>query len=116
MLAILVTARAHDSQYDWTVHEPQARAANLEPEVIDVIRHHRSVEGLDEKDTALIAFGRELFGSHNVDAETYERVVGTFGERDLVDIVGLMGSHAADAVVLAGFDQRLPEGVVPLLP
>ena len=116
MLVILVTARAHDSQYDWTVNEPKALEAGLEPEVIDVIRHRGPPEGLDEKDAALIAFARELFGDHNVGAETYQRAASAFGERDLVDIVGLMGAHAADAVVLAGFDQQLPQGVAPLLP
>ena len=33
-----------------------------------------------------------------------------------MDIVALMGAHAADAAVLAAFDQHLPEGVEPLLP
>ena len=115
-LAVLVTARAHDSQYDWTVNEPRAREAGLEPEIIDVVRHGRPVSGLGEKDAALIAFGRELFGDHNVGAETYARAERVFGVRDLVDIVGLMGAHAADAAVLAAFDQHLPQGVEPLLP
>ena len=38
------------------------------------------------------------------------------GVPDLVDLVALMGAHAADAAVLAAFDQRLPEGVEPRLP
>ena len=115
-LAILVTARAHDSQYDWTINEPRALEAGLEAEVIDVVRHERPVTGLDATDAALIAFGRELFNDHNVGAETYARAEQTFGVQDLVDIVGLMGVHAADAAVVAAFDQRLPEGVQPLLP
>ena len=115
-LAILVTARTHDSQYDWTLNEPQALAAGLEPELIDVVRHGRPLDGVDEKDAILIAFGRELFGDHNVGAETYARAEQAFGVQDLVDIVGLMGAHAADAAVLAAFDQQLPAGVEPLLP
>ena len=71
---------------------------------------------IDEKDAALIAFARELFGDHNVGRETYAQAVRAFGERDLVDLVGVMGSHAADAAVLAAFDQHLPEGRQPLLP
>ena len=70
-LAILVTARAHDSQYDWTVNEPRAREAGLETEIIDLVRDGGALEGVGEKDAALIAFGRELFGDHNVRAETY---------------------------------------------
>jgi 4-carboxymuconolactone decarboxylase len=116
MLTILVTARAHDSQYDWTVHEPKARAAGLEPAVIDTIRHRRPLAGLGEKDAALVALARELFGDHNVGAETYARAARAFDRRDLVDLVGLMGAHAADAAVLAAFDQQLPAGVEPLLP
>ena len=115
-LAILVTARAHDSQVDWTVNEPRALEAGLEPELIDIVRHRRPLTGIDEKDAALIAFARELFGDHNVGAETYARAARAFGERDLVDVVGLMGAHAADAAVLAAFDQQLPEGRQPLLP
>ncbi len=115
-LAVLVTARAHDSQYDWTMNEPRAREAGLEPEIVDVVRHGRPLADLDEQDAALIAFGRELFGDHNVGAGTYARAERAFGLQDLVDVVGLMGAHAADAAVLAAFDQHLPEGVEPLLP
>ena len=89
---------------------------HLDPDLIDIVRHRQPLKGIDEKDAALIAFGRELFGDHNVSAETYARVARAFGERDLVDIVGLMGAHAADAAVLAAFDQHLPEGLQPLLP
>ena len=116
MLAILATARAHDSQYDWTLNEPLALEAGVEPAVIDLIRKGLAVDGLDEKDAVLVEFARELFGSYNVEASTYARAVSVFGETDLVDIVALMGAHAADAAVLAGFDQQLPEGVAPLLP
>ena len=93
-----------------------AREAGVEPELIDTVRHRRPLTGIDEKDAALIAFGRELFDDRNVSADTYARTERAFGVQDLVDIVGLMGSHAADAAVLAAFDQHLPEGVEPLLP
>ena len=115
MVAILATARAHDSQYDWTMNEPRALEAGLEPEVIDVVRHRLPLDGLDEKYAALIAFARELFGDLNAGADTYARAASAFGETDLVDIVALMGAHAADAAVLAAFDQQLPEGVELLL-
>ena len=115
-LAILVTARAHDSQYEWTINEPLAREAGLEADLIDIVRHGRPLAGVDEEDAALIAFGREMFGDHNVSAETYARAERAFGVQDLVDVVRLMGEHAAEAIVLQGFDQRLPEGVEPLLP
>ena len=115
-VAVLVTARAHDEQYDWTTSEIAAQKDGLEPAIIDVIRQMKSPTGLGEKETAIIQFGRELFGRHYVSAETYARALQIFGERDLVDVVNLMAQHADDATILTAFDQRLPVAQKPLLP
>ena len=116
-LAILVTAREHDQQYDWTLNELAARKDGLDPAVIDVVRNRKAVTGLGEKEATLIEFGRELFGKHHVSAETYARAVKVFGQRDLSDfVVGLMARHASDAGMLTAFDQHLPVGQKPLLP
>ena len=115
-LAILVTARAHDAQYEWTMNEPRAIKDGLEPAIIDQVRYRKSVAELAEKDTALIQFGRELFGKHSVTSQTYARALKAFGERDLVDIIDLMAQHTADGVLLTVFDQRLPAAQKPLLP
>jgi 4-carboxymuconolactone decarboxylase len=112
-LAILVTAREHDSQVDWTMNELEAGKDGLEPSVIDVVSGHKPTTGLGEKDASLIEFGRELFSKHVVAAATYARVVKVFGERDLVDLVAVMGQHANEATMLAAFDQHLPVGQVP---
>jgi alkylhydroperoxidase family enzyme len=116
VLATLVAAREHDSQYLWTPNELRARTDGLESALIDVVRHRRPLNAIAEQEAALIQFGRELFAAHNVSAETYATALKIFGERDLVDFVALMAQCAADAVVLAAFDQRLPAGVTPLLP
>ena len=115
-LAILVTAREHDAQYEWTVNEPAAQKAGLESSIVDIVRDRKSPTGLGEKETVLIEFGRELFGRHNVSPETYARALKVFGERDLVDLVSLMAQHSADGVLAIAFDQQLPAGQKPLLP
>jgi 4-carboxymuconolactone decarboxylase len=115
-LAILVSAREHDSQYDWTMNEMAALQDGLEPAVIDVVRLRKPVTGLGAKETSIIEFGRELFGKHMVSPQTYARALKIFGERDLVDLVDLMALHAVEATFLAAFDQHLPLGQKPLLP
>jgi 4-carboxymuconolactone decarboxylase len=115
-LAVLITAREHDSQYDWTMNEAAARKDGVDPGIIDVVRLRRPLVGLREKEAILIQFGRELFGKHYVTAETYARARQVFGQRDLSDfIVGLMAPHAREAALLTAFDQRLPAGQKPLL-
>jgi hypothetical protein len=86
----------------------------LEPSVIEVVMGSKPTTGLMEKDASLIEFGRELFSKHVVAAGTYARVVKVFGERDLVDLVAVMGQHASEATMLAAFDQHLPVGQAPL--
>jgi 4-carboxymuconolactone decarboxylase len=116
-LAILVTAREHDEQYDWTMNELAARKDGLDPAIIDVVRNRKAVTGLGEKEATLIEFGRELFGTRHVSAATYARAVKVFGQRDLSDfVVGLMARHASDAGMLTAFEQHLPAGQKPLLP
>lgn len=109
-LAILVSAREHDSQYDWTMNELEAGKDGLEPAVVAAVWDRKPTAGLTEKDASLIEFGRELFSKHVVAATTYARVVKVFGERDLVDLVAVIGQHANEATMLAAFDQHLPVG------
>jgi 4-carboxymuconolactone decarboxylase len=115
-LAILVTAREHDMQYDWTINELASVRDGLQPTTIEVVRNRLSVAGLAEKDACAIQFGRELFSQHNVSSQTYQSAVKLFGERDLVDLVDVMGQHAREATLLAAFDQQLPAGQKPRLP
>jgi 4-carboxymuconolactone decarboxylase len=113
-VAILVTAREHDSPYDWTVNEPAALKDGLDSRVIDVIGNRQPTTGLSDKDATLIEFGRQLFDKHYVTAATYAQAVKIFGDRNLVVLVNVMGQHAGEEVMLAAFDQRLPKGQAPL--
>jgi len=115
-VAALVSARAHDQQFDWTMTEVAAQRDGVSSAVIEVIRGRKPTTGLSEKEAILIDFGRELFGRHYVAPETYARALKMFGERDLVDLVGVMAQHADDAALLTVFDQQLPAGQKPLLP
>ena len=116
-LAGLITARLHDQQYDWTMTELAALGDGLSRATIDAVRDNKGTTGLPGKEAVLIQFGRELFGQHNVTAETYARAKTTFGQQDLSDVVvSVMAPHSREAVLLTVFDQRLPAGQKPLLP
>ncbi|TMJ60653.1 MAG: carboxymuconolactone decarboxylase family protein, partial [Alphaproteobacteria bacterium] len=69
-LAILVTARELDSQFEWAAHEAEARREGLSPEIIETIRHRRDTGGLDEADAVVIALGREIFTARKVSSTT----------------------------------------------
>jgi 4-carboxymuconolactone decarboxylase len=115
-LARLVVSREMDQRFEWTLHEPVALEAGLEPEVIDAIRYRKSLDGLTERDASIIRMGRELFQNHEVSPETFALVHKHLGSRDLVDLCRLMGNYTRTAILLHTFDVHLPYDREPLLP
>jgi 4-carboxymuconolactone decarboxylase len=115
-LAILVTARELDSQFEWAAHEEEARGEGLSPEIIETIRHRRDTSGLDQADAAVIELGREVFTARKVSSETFARALELFGRKKLVDLVALMGNYAATAAMLTAFDMQLDPDQPPPLP
>jgi len=115
-IARLVVSREMDQRFEWTLHEPVALKAGLEPEIIDVIRYRRSLEGVPDREASIIQLGREIFQNHKVNSETFTRVIKHLGKRDLVDLCQFMGNYTRTAILLHTFDVYLPYYKEPLLP
>jgi 4-carboxymuconolactone decarboxylase len=115
-VAILVTARELNHQFEWAAHEPAALAAGVEPAVIDIIKYKRPLVGLQPKDAALIQLGREVFARRAAQPATLAEALKLFGPQDLVDAVSVMGHYAGIAILLDAFNQQLAPGQKPLLP
>lgn len=115
-IAVLITAREHDSQFEWCAHEPEALQQGVSPEIIDIIKHRKPLDGLDEADALVIRLGREIFVAPRVEPETFARALSQFGARGLVDFVTLMAGYAATAMLLKTFDLQIKPHWEPLLP
>ncbi|HTS48571.1 MAG TPA: carboxymuconolactone decarboxylase family protein [Bryobacteraceae bacterium] len=115
-LAILVTARETDNQFEWAAHEPVARKEGLGEAAIDAVKNHKSVAGLADDQATIIQLGREIFEEKQVTQETFNRAVNSFGKQGLVNVVSLMGSYASTAALLKTFGMQLPAGVKAPLP
>ena len=115
-LAILVTAREMDSQFEWAAHEDEALKEGLPKEIVEAVKHRKGVEGFPETEAIIIQFGREMFGKKKVDSETFARALKIFGRRQLVDLVSLMINYQGTASLLTAFDMQLDAGQEPLLP
>ena len=115
-IAILITAREMDSQFEWVAHEPEALKEGVPAAVIDVIKHRKATTGLDPADAIIIELGRELWRDHKVKSETFAKVRAAFGPNKLIELVMLMGNYAGTAALLAAVDMQLHKGKEPLLP
>lgn len=115
-LAILVTAREMDSQFEWTAHETVALKDGLSREIIDVVKYRKDVAELPETEAVIIQFGREMFRRKEVTSETFACALKIFGSKQLVDLVALMANYASTALKLYAFDMQLAPDKKPLLP
>jgi 4-carboxymuconolactone decarboxylase len=115
-LAILVTARALDSQFEWAAHEAEAMREGVSRDIIDIVKYRRDTGALDEADRIVIELGREIFTARKVAPDTFARALARFGRRRLVDLVALMGNYAGTAALLTAFDMQLDPGQPPPLP
>ena len=115
-LAVLITAREIDQQYEWSSHEPAGLRQGLEQSVIDVVKYDRDVAGLSDKDATMITFGRTLFREHRVSSELWQKMVSHFGRQHTVQIMTIMGEYFRVGFMLNAIDQHLPPGRKALLP
>jgi len=119
-LAILVTARELDNQFEWAAHEPAALAEGLDAQIIAVVKRRKPVARLGKRlgktEAVIIEFGRELFRKKKLSAATFARAVELFGRRGVLELAALMGNYAMTAVILNTVDQQLHPGQKALLP
>ena len=115
-LAVLITAREIDQQYEWTAHELAGRRQGLEQAVMDVVKYNRDVASLSDKDATLITFGRALFREHRVSSELWEKMVSLFGRQRTVQLMMIMGEYFRAGFMMNAVDQHLPPGREPLMP
>lgn len=116
-IAILITARECDSQFEWAAHEPEALKCGVSQDIIDIIKYRRPTAGLAELDDVIITLGRETFGKRKVTSETFARAFKLFGKEGLVNLVALMGNYASTAAMLCVMDMQLDDGPdVKILP
>jgi 4-carboxymuconolactone decarboxylase len=115
-LAVLITAREIDQQYEWSAHEPAGRRQGLEQAVIDVVKYDRDVASLSDKDATLITFGRALFRRHRVSSELWQSMVSLFGRQRTVQLMMIMGEYFKVGFMMNAVDQHLPPGREALLP
>jgi 4-carboxymuconolactone decarboxylase len=121
-LTIISTAREIDSQYIYTAHEPAARNAGLEQEIIDIVRFQVPLDqvvetdGLGEREKAIIQFAREVINEEKVSSETFAKAIELFGNEGVMDLTGLIGYYNFVSMTVRVFDVQRPIGNELLLP
>jgi 4-carboxymuconolactone decarboxylase len=106
-LAVLLLARQTTQQYEWRVHYPQAIKAGIKPEDADAIAAGRRPAHLAADEAIAYDFIVELYRRNAVADATFAKFTNAFGERGVVDLIGLLGYYNTIAL-LAPLAHPLP--------
>jgi len=114
-MAILMTARFWNAQYEWSAHHKNALTAGLSPAVIEAIATGRRPGSMQPDEEAVYNFGDELLRTRQVGDTAFKSAVDKLGERGVVDLTGVMGYYCFVSMMLNIDRYPLPDGEKPEL-
>lgn len=114
-LAILVTARSFDVQYEWLAHRKYAVQAGLNPAIVDAIAVGKRPPNMQPDEEIVYNYASELANTKQVSDATFRAAVDKFGERTVVDLTSVIGYYHFVSLLLNVDRYPLPEGAQPEL-
>jgi 4-carboxymuconolactone decarboxylase len=115
-LAILITARQWTAQYEWFAHYPLALKAGLDPAVLSAIAAGKRPENMKDDEAALYDLAMALYRDKQVPDAVYGAAREKFGERGIMDIIGIIGYYDLVSMTLITMQADAPNDSVAPLP
>jgi 4-carboxymuconolactone decarboxylase len=114
-LAIIVTARFWTAQYEWNAHRRAAAQAGLSEEIIQAVAAGIRPPKMAPDEEIVYNFCTEVLKTHQAGDATFEAAVKAFGEKGVVDLMGVMGWYQFVSMMLNVDRYPLPANVQPEL-
>jgi 4-carboxymuconolactone decarboxylase len=114
-MAIIITARHWTAQYEWNAHRTAAAQAGLNEAIIQAIAAGKRPASMDADETLIYNFGTELLTTKQVSDPVFKATKDKFGERGVVDLIGVMGYYQLVSMLLNVDRYPLPAGAKPEL-
>jgi 4-carboxymuconolactone decarboxylase len=99
-MVILIAAREWTQQFEWTYHYKYAMEAGLDKAVADAIAEGRRPDTMAEDEAGAYDFSIELHHRKSVSDRTYARALALFGERGIIDLIGITGYYSFLAMMM----------------
>ena len=115
-LAILITAREWTAQYEWFAHYPLALKGGLDPKVAEAIAAGIRPDSMKDDEAALYDLATALYRDRKVTDPVYKAALDKFGERGIMDIIGIIGYYDLVSMTLITMQAGPPNDSVKPLP
>jgi 4-carboxymuconolactone decarboxylase len=99
-MAILMTAQAWGTQYEWYAHAPLAIKAGLDPAIVAAIGAGRKPDNMKDDEAIVWEFTTQLRRDRGVDDAIYARALEKFGEAGIMDLVAVNGYYDVVSMTL----------------
>jgi 4-carboxymuconolactone decarboxylase len=97
---IIVVARYWMAQFEWAAHKRAALQAGVPPAIVDAIANGKRASGMDPDVEAAYNFITELLKTHQVSDANFAAAKARFGEKGIVDMIGLSGWYSMVSMAL----------------
>jgi 4-carboxymuconolactone decarboxylase len=98
--AIIITARTWTAQHEWIAHHQSALRAGLSPAICDAVADGKRPDAMAPDEEAIYNFTTELLNTKQVSDVAFNAVKEKFGERGVVDLVGVVGYYQLVSALL----------------
>jgi 4-carboxymuconolactone decarboxylase len=115
--AIMIGARHWSVPYEWRAHYPLAIKGGLDRQILVDLGAGNRPQNMKDDETALYDFCTEMYRDKNVSDAAFKAAVDKFGERGVMDLIGIIGYY--DIASMALIAQKAPAKPVeeaPLVP
>ncbi len=112
---IIMTGRYWMAQYEWNSHKAAALQNGVSPAIVDAIATGKRPAGMSPDMELAYNLVDELLTTHQVTDATFNAARDKYGERGVVDMIGLSGWYGLVSMVLDVDRYPLPPGVQPEL-
>src|ERR1700722_13386155 len=112
---IIMTGRFWMAQYEWTAHKAAALKNGVKPAIVDAIAAGKRPSGMSPQMEVAYNFIDELLTTHQVTDATFQAAKETYGEKGVVDMLGLSGWYCLVSMALNVDRYPLGPGVQPEL-
>lgn len=99
-LAILTVAREWSVPFEWFAHYPIAVKEGLGTTLLEELRTGKRPAGLTREQALVYDFTTELCRRHAVSDATFREAKAALGERNVVDLTGLIGAYISIGALL----------------
>jgi 4-carboxymuconolactone decarboxylase len=114
-LAILITARAWDAQFEWYAHHRLALEAGLDAAVAADIAEGRRPASMQADEAVVYDFCTELRATRRVSDASLAAALDLLGEQGVVDLIAVSGYYDTVSMTLNVAEVPLPDGLPPPL-